>query len=65
MKIKSKQILIKLHKECKKEIIDEQKNLKENLKNEIRNRLVEFVKNDRYQDVLIKSIDERINKDWR
>ena len=28
----------------KKEIIDEQKNLKENLKNEIRNRLVEFVK---------------------
>lgn len=51
--------------QCKKEIIDEQKNLKENLKNEIRNRLVEFVKNDRYQDVLIKSIDERINKDWR
>ena len=49
--------------QCKKEIIDEQKNLKENLKNEIRNRLVEFVKNDRYQDVLIKSIDERINKD--
>ena len=51
--------------QCKKEIIDEQKNLKENLKNEIRNRLVEFVKNDRYQEVLIKSIDERINKDWR
>ena len=51
--------------QCKKEIIDEQKNLKENLKNEIRNRLIEFVKNDRYQDVLIKSIDERINKDWR
>ena len=51
--------------QCKKEIIDEQKNLKENLKNEIRNRLVKFVKNDRYQDVLIKSIDERINKDWR
>lgn len=51
--------------QCKKEIIDEQKNLKENLKNEIRNRLVEFVKNDRYQDVLTKSIDERINKDWR
>ena len=51
--------------QCKKEIIDEQKNLKENLKNEIRNRLVEFVKNDRYKDVLIKSIDERINKDWR
>ena len=51
--------------QCKKEIIDEQKNLKENLKNEIRNRLVEFVINDRYQDVLIKSIDERINKDWR
>jgi len=51
--------------QCKKEIIDEQKNLKENLKNEIRNRLVEFVKNDRYQDVLIKSIDERVNKDWR
>ena len=51
--------------QCKKEIIDEQKNLKENLKNEIRNRLVEFVKNDRYQDVLIKSIDERINKDRR
>ena len=51
--------------QCKKEIIDEQKNLKENLKNEIRNRLVEFVKNDRYQDVLIKSIEERINKDWR
>jgi len=51
--------------QCKKEIIDEQKNLKENLKNEIRNRLVEFVKNDRYQDVLIKSIDERISKDWR
>ena len=51
--------------QCKKEIIDEQKNLKENLKNEIRNKLIEFVKNDRYQDVLIKSIDERINKDWR
>lgn len=51
--------------QCKKEIIDEQRKLKENLKNEIRNRLVEFVKNDRYQDVLIKSIDERINKDWR
>ena len=51
--------------QCKKEIIDEQKNLKENLKNEIRNRLVEFVKNDRYQEVLIKSIDERINKNWR
>ena len=51
--------------QCKKEIIDEQKNLKENLKNEIRNILVEFVKNDRYQDVLTKSIDELINKDWR
>ena len=50
--------------QCKKGIIDEQKNLKENLKNEIRNKLIEFVKNDRYQDVLIKSIDERINQDW-
>ena len=50
--------------QCKKEIIDEQKKLKENLKNEIRNKLIEFVKSDKYQDVLIKSIDERINQDW-
>lgn len=48
--------------QCKKEIIDEQKKLKENLKNEIRNKLIEFVKSDKYQDVLIKSIDERFNK---
>lgn len=48
--------------QCKKEIIDEQKKLKENLKNEIRNRLIDFVKCEKYQDVLIKSIDERINK---
>ena len=50
--------------QCKKEIIDEQKKLKENLKNEIRNKLIEFVKSDNYQDVLIKSIDERFNKNW-
>lgn len=50
--------------QCKKEIIDEQKKLKENLKNEIRNKLIEFVKSDKYQDVLIKSIDERFNKNW-
>ena len=50
--------------QCKKEIIDEQRKLKENLKNEIRNKLIEFVKKDEYQDVLIKSIDERFNKNW-
>ena len=48
--------------QCKKEIIDEQKKLKENLKNEIKNRLIEFVKSDNYQEVLIKSIDERFIK---
>ena len=48
--------------QCKKEIIDEQKNLKENLKNEIRNKLAKFVEKDEYKDILIKSIDERINK---
>ena len=51
--------------QCKKEIIDEQKNLKENLKNEIRNKLAKFVEKDEYKDILIKSIDERINKNWR
>ena len=50
--------------QCKKEIIDEQRKLKENLKNEIRNKLIEFVKNDEYQDVLIKSIDERFSKNY-
>ena len=50
--------------QCKKEIIDEQRKLKENLKNEIRNKLIKFVKKDEYQDVLIKSIDERFNKNW-
>lgn len=48
--------------QCKKEIINEQKRLKEDLKNEIKNKLIEFIKKDEYQDVLIKSIDERINK---
>ena len=48
--------------QCKKEIIDEQKNLKENLKNEIRNKLAKFVEKYEYKDILIKSIDERINK---
>lgn len=51
--------------QCKKEIIDEQKNLKENLKNEIRTKLAKFVEKDEYKDILIKSIDERINKNWR
>ena len=51
--------------QCKKEIIDEQKNLKENLKNEIRTKLAKFVEQDEYKDILIKSIDERINKNWR
>ena len=51
--------------QCKKEIIDEQKNLKENLKNEIRNKLAKFVEKYEYKDILIKSIDERINKNWR
>lgn len=48
--------------QCKKEIIDEQRKLKENLKNEIRNKLAKFVEKDEYKDILIKSIDERINK---
>lgn len=48
--------------QCKKEIIDEQKRLKEKLKNEIKNRLIEFVKTDKYLDILIKSINERIIK---
>lgn len=48
--------------QCKKEIIDEQKLLKEKLKNEIKNRLIEFVKTDKYLDILIKSINERIIK---
>lgn len=51
--------------QCKKEIIDEQRKLKENLKNEIRNKLAKFVEKDEYKDILIKSIDERINKNWR
>ena len=51
--------------QCKKEIIDEQRKLKENLKNEIRNKLAKFVEQDEYKDILIKSIDERINKNWR
>ena len=37
--------------QCKKEIIDEQKKLKENLKNEIRNKLIEFVKSDKFSDI--------------
>ena len=48
--------------QCKKEIIDEQRKLKENLKNEIRTKLAKFVEKDEYKDILIKSIDERINK---
>lgn len=48
--------------QCKKEIIDEQKRMKNELKNEIRNRLVEFVKEEKYKEVLIKSIDERFNE---
>lgn len=51
--------------QCKKEIIDEQRKLKENLKNEIRTKLAKFVEKDEYKDILIKSIDERINKNWR
>ena len=48
--------------QCKKEIIDEQKKLKENLKIEIIKRLNDFVKTNEYENFLLKSIDEGLAK---
>ena len=44
---------------CKKEIIDEGKRIKESLKLEAINRLKEFTEKEEYKDFLINSIEER------
>lgn len=48
--------------QCKKEIIDEQKRLKEMLKKDLISRLKEFTKTTEYQEILNRSIEERIIK---
>lgn len=47
---------------CKKQIIDEGKKLKEKIKAEAICKLKEFIKTEKYKDVLINSIEERYIK---
>lgn len=49
--------------QCKKEIIEEAKRLKNQLKKEAVGKLIEFTKSDNYQDFLDKCIKERNFKD--
>ena len=48
--------------QCKKEIIDEEKKMKLQIKNEAADKLKEFTKSDKYQEFLDKCINERYFK---
>lgn len=50
---------------CKKQIIDEGKKLKEKIKAEAISKLKEFINTEKYKDVLINSIEERYIKNWK
>ena len=50
---------------CKKEIIDEEKRLKNKIKEEAINLLLEFTESDKYKEYLENSITERTCKDCK
>ena len=50
---------------CKKQIIDEGKKLKEKIKTEAICKLRDFINTEKYKDVLINSIEERHIKNWK
>lgn len=50
---------------CKKQIIDEERKMKEMIKLEASNSLREFTKSEQYQEFLLNSIKERIRSNWK
>ncbi len=50
---------------CKKQIIDEERKMKEKIKLEASNSLREFTKSEQYQEFLLNSIKERLRSNWK
>lgn len=50
---------------CKKQIIDEERKMKEMIKLEASNSLREFTKSEQYQEFLLNSIKERLRSNWK
>lgn len=50
---------------CKKQIIDEERKMKEKIKSEASNSLREFTKSEQYQEFLLNSIKERLRSNWK
>lgn len=51
--------------QCKKEIIEEGKKIKQQIKKEAIDRVKELIKTDRYQEFLCKCIEERVSNCFR
>ena len=50
---------------CKKQIIDEERKMKEMIKLAASNSLREFTKSEQYQEFLLNSIKERLRSNWK